>query len=801
MAHIQTLTLAREQPSLLQRVRGAVTAVRSYWRSPISSSSHDGWNEFWGTTPSATGVTVSSETALTYAPFFSGVQLISRDVASLPLFHYKRLKPFGKQKYTDSWIYGLLHDEFNPEMSSMTAREIMQAHVLTWGNAYAEIERDSANRPVALWPLTPDRVAPYRDARGALRYRVTGIDGPSVTLPAADVLHIHGLGYDGLVGYSLIAKARDSIGLGIATERFGATFFGNGATFGGVISYPGARPTELSEKSYREQLEGKHQGVARAHKLLALYNGASYTRIGIPPDDAQFLETRKFQIEEQARWLNLPPHKIGALDRATFSNIEQQSIDYVISCLRGWLVRWEQELNRKLISPLEQQQQFCEHVMDALLRGDTESRYRAYAIGRQWGWLCADDIRDWENLSPLPNGQGQVFLVPANMWPADKIPDPTAKPEAAPPTNTETTPTKPTREQIDALQRQLTDATATLRQQLDALADAEAARTQAAVSAAEIKAFDTLTRAQTSEIETLRAQIVEQQRTVSSLTQALDDAQAAIKAADERAASEAVQCAAAEAIAEKALADSTLLSTRVRELDTAKAEAEQVAARHDEARKLATDAATAAQSAEREAEVQVVRLVVGMQQVTAAKSEADAMIETLRAQLAEAQQATAASIAARRVAEAEFETARAQVITRDDQLRAVKVAHRGLLVETFQRLLQREIDRARKHQMSREKFRHWLDSFYQVHADVCRDALRPVVAAWLDSANREHSETQLSAFVTTYVQASERELRDVADARTDQDFITELNGVLQHWERHRASDTADRILREGLHHG
>jgi HK97 family phage portal protein len=365
-------------------------------------------------------VAVSEQTALNYSAVWSAVTLIAGDVASLPLILYKRLPGGGRERFLQHPLYRLLHDEPNSEMSSLTFREVLTAHLLTWGNAYAEIERDIAGRPVALWPLTPDRVTPLRDPSGALVYRVNNPGKADSMLDPGRVLHVSGLGFDGLMGYSVVAKARESLGLGVAAERFGATFFGNGATFGGILSHP-SKLSDVALKHLKESIEARHAGVDKAHKFLMLEEGMSYANIGIPPDDAQFLETRQFQIEEVARWFNVPPHKIGYLKYGTYSNIEQQAIDYVTGTLRRWLVRWEQEVTRKLIAPSERRQQYVEHLVDALLRGDTASRYSAYATARQWGWLSVDDIRERENMNPLPDGSGQMYLVPTNMLPADLL--------------------------------------------------------------------------------------------------------------------------------------------------------------------------------------------------------------------------------------------------------------------------------------------------------------------------------------------------------------------------------------------
>jgi hypothetical protein len=252
-----------------------------------------------------------------------------------------------------------------------------------------------------------------------------------------EVLHIKGLGGDGISGYSVIGMARQSLGLGVAAEQYGARLFANGSRPSGVLRHPG-RLSDGASKRLKDDWENMHKGLDQAHRVAVLEEGVEWQTIGIPPEDAQFLETRKFQVTEMARWLRLPPHKLADLERATFSNIEHQAIDYVTSALRIWLVRWEQAIHSRLLTSAERGTFFAEHLVDALLRGDTKSRYEAYAIGRTWGWLSADDVSEMENRNPLPDGRGEVYLVPLNMMPAPTpeeaaTPPPAPEPPAPPP--------------------------------------------------------------------------------------------------------------------------------------------------------------------------------------------------------------------------------------------------------------------------------------------------------------------------------------------------------------------------------
>lgn len=375
----------------------------------------------FGYSPVSSGVNVSEDKALNFSAVWRAVSLISGSLASLPLHLYRR-KDDGRDRADSHPVAKILRNP-NPEMSAMVFRETLQAHVLTWGNAYAEIVRSGGGRPIALVPIAPNRVRVERDAQRNVVYRVGNPDGTATTLQHDEMLHVPGLGFDGLVGYSVIRRARESIGLGLATEQFGAAFFGNGAWPGIVAEYPGKLTKEAIAR-LRESWNLQHMGPDNAHKFSVLEEGMKVSKgMSIPPDDAQFLETRKFQVVEIARWFGVAPHKLMDLERATFSNIEHQALEYLQDTLRPWLVRWEQECDRKLLMDGERDTYYCEHLVDALLTVDIAARYNAYAVARNWGWLSADDVRRKENMNALPDGQGEIYLIPANMMPADKARD------------------------------------------------------------------------------------------------------------------------------------------------------------------------------------------------------------------------------------------------------------------------------------------------------------------------------------------------------------------------------------------
>ncbi len=374
------------------------------------------WGE-WLNLGSKAGVSVTEQSSLKSTAVWACVRLLSETVASLPLPVYRRQSPRGKDRAIDHPLYTLLHDAPNPEMTSYTFREMLQAHLVTWGNCYAEIDYGAdgygTGYPKALWPLLPSQMQVER-VKGQIVYEYTLPDGKQMTIPNYRVLHIPGLGYNGLVGYSPIRMAKEAIGLSLATEEFGARFFGNGSSFGGFLEHP-AKLSDEAQKRLLKSFEEKHQGLSNAHRLAILEEGMKYHSSGIPPEDAQFLETRQFQVSEIARFFHIPPHMIGDLSKATFSNIEHQTIEFVVYTLRPWLVRWEQVLNRKLLTESERKQFFIEFLVDGLLRGDSLSRGAFYKEMFMMGSMSPNDIREKENMNPIEGGDN--YFIPLNMMP------------------------------------------------------------------------------------------------------------------------------------------------------------------------------------------------------------------------------------------------------------------------------------------------------------------------------------------------------------------------------------------------
>lgn len=373
---------------------------------------------FFGSSNS--GKPVNERTAMQTSAVYACVRVLSETLASLPLHVYKYVDNGGKEMQTQHYLYPVLHDNPNPEMTSFVFRETLMSHLLIWGNAYAQIIRDGRGRVLAMYPLLPNRMEVDRAPSGALVYTYRlNIDDvqykkeTTLTLGPDDVLHIPGLGFDGLVGYSPIAMAKNAIGMALATEEYGATFFANGANPGGVLEHPGVIK---DPQKVKDSWNSAYQGGGKAHKVAVLEEGMSYKSIGIPPEQAQFLETRKFQINEIARIFRVPPHMVGDLERSSFSNIEQQSLEFVKYTLDPWVIRWEQALQKSLILPSEKNSHFVKFNVDGLLRGDYAKRMNGYALARQNGWMSANDIREMENMNRIPAEEGgDLYLVNGNM--------------------------------------------------------------------------------------------------------------------------------------------------------------------------------------------------------------------------------------------------------------------------------------------------------------------------------------------------------------------------------------------------
>lgn len=371
---------------------------------------------------STAGKAVNERSAMQMTAVYACVRILSEAIAGLPLHLYEYGCDGSKAKAVEHPLYFLLHDEPNKEMTSFVFRETLMTHLLLWGNAYAQVIRNGKGEVIALYPLMPNRMEVNRTDKGQLYYQYTTssddaptVEGSTAVLMPEDVLHIPGLGFDGLVGYSPIAMAKNAIGLAIATEEYGAKFFANGAAPSGVLEHPG---TIKDPQRVRDAWMSQFSGSRNAGKVAVLEEGMKYTPISISPEQAQFLETRKFQINEIARIFRVPPHMVGDLEKSSFSNIEQQSLEFVKYTLDPWVIRWEQSLQRTLLSSEEKKRYYFKFNLEGLLRGDYASRMTGYATARQNGWMSANDIRELENLDRIPAELGgDLYLINGNMLP------------------------------------------------------------------------------------------------------------------------------------------------------------------------------------------------------------------------------------------------------------------------------------------------------------------------------------------------------------------------------------------------
>ncbi len=374
---------------------------------------------FFGVTSSSK--IVNEKTAMQTTAVYACVRILSEAIASLPLHVYSYKDGGGKQMEINHPLYKVLHDEPNPEMTSFTFFEVMMCHLLLHGNAYAQIIKNGKGEVVALYPLLPNQMDVERDEKGRLQYIYTrqSDENPNfkdlgqIILKYEDVMHIPGLGFDGLIGYSPIAMAKNAVGLTIAAEEYGSAFMKNGASPGGVLEHPGVLK---NPEKVRESWNEIYRGSGNGHKVAVLEEGMHFTPITLKPDELQFLETRKFQLDEIARLYRIPPHLIGDLEHATFSNIENQSLEFVKYTLDPWLIRLERAMQKALLLPSEKGKYIIKFNVDGLLRGDYASRMQGYAVGRQNGWFSANDIREMENMNPIPDEEGgNLYLVNGNM--------------------------------------------------------------------------------------------------------------------------------------------------------------------------------------------------------------------------------------------------------------------------------------------------------------------------------------------------------------------------------------------------
>jgi len=379
----------------------------------LSVPSEEAFAAFCGGIKAASGEHVNERTAMGLSAYLACIKNISEDVGKLPFSLYKRLKPRGRQSLDTHPVSRLIHDEPNPEMSAMTFRETITQHALGWHGGFAEIVRNGGGRPEQLWPLDPNCVQVMRDKEPpySAYYWVHGWKRFEIT----DILHIHGLGYDGLTGYVLSRVAKDPIGNALAAQNFSGEFYANGITTSGVLTLPDAM-SEKALANLRASFEMRH-GRGEHHRPLILEQGATWTNISNSPRDSQMVEVLEHGDEEICGLFRMPPHKIGRLKRSTNNNIEQQALEYVVDCLLGWLVRWEQEGNKKLLMPSEKPTLYSKHCVEMLLRGDMTARSTFYREQFNIGAMSSNDVRELEDRNPIEGGD--AYFVNATMVPLD----------------------------------------------------------------------------------------------------------------------------------------------------------------------------------------------------------------------------------------------------------------------------------------------------------------------------------------------------------------------------------------------
>lgn len=399
--------MAENKPGLLARIlRASPENPRTSLSKPAS------W--LFDIFRSSTGIPVDETSAITLSAVWASVRIISETLASIPVDVYYR-DGETRRRASEHPVSKLIAHNPNKTSSSFTFRETLAANLCLHGNAYAIIVRDAAARPIELVSVHPNRVK-IKVNKGEKFYTVDD----KKTYSDEEMLHFVGLSFDGVKGQSPLDALRDAIGMGIAAQQFGAEFFGNGANMGGVLTHPG-RLTDDQIKRLKDSWNRSNAGLGKSNGTAVLEEGMKYERIGIPPDAAQFLQSRRFTVEDIARAFRVPPAMLAEMSNSsTRANVEEQAISFVRDTMNPYIARFETELNRKLFREDELGTYYVRFTVDGLLRGDIKSRYSSYSIARQWGWLSVNDIRDLENLNPIEGGD--TYLSPLNMAPVAESP-------------------------------------------------------------------------------------------------------------------------------------------------------------------------------------------------------------------------------------------------------------------------------------------------------------------------------------------------------------------------------------------
>lgn len=399
---------------------GFIQRIRSFFN--LSVSDPKAWNpNLWNLVgQESAGENVSEETALTYSAYWCAVNLLSSTISSLPL-HLMQKSGKDKRIYDDIPLYTLMHSQWNPFMTAKTGRQTIAAHVFTWGNGYAEKVLNGYGEVVELWPIPPDRVVRIEMYDGDLLYGIN-VGGETRWLPRRQVLHLHGLGFDGFVGYSVVAMARKTLGLGMAMETFGSNLFSQGINPGAIVTHPASIK---NREDLQKALTIAYSGLGKTHRLMLLEEGMTFDRVGIPPNDSQFIESRQFTIGDVARWLNIPLHKLHEMTKSSFNNISEEQVSYVVDSVLPWLTDFEQEYWMQLLTKRQQGKQlYWKHIVEGLLRGDSESRAKFYEIMVRNGIFTRNEVREKEDMNPHPNPMADELTIEANMQVLGQAPTP-----------------------------------------------------------------------------------------------------------------------------------------------------------------------------------------------------------------------------------------------------------------------------------------------------------------------------------------------------------------------------------------
>ena len=360
---------------------------------------------------SITGVTIDEDTVFNLSVVYACVNAITQTIGSLPLILYKRVGE-GKERASDHYLYDILRNTPNPHILPSAFKESIMANVLTWGDGYAEIEFDVSGRPLAFWPIPASRVKPRLIGKD-LVYDIT-LDNKIARLPAFRIFHVPGLSFNGIEGVTPIQKSREAFGMALASQEHAGRYFSNDGTPPFAIKHPG----KLGQEAYdrlKKEIEDMHRGLEKKHRMMLMEGGLTLEKIGMSAADSQLLEQRKFSVSDIGRMFRVPPHIIGDLERATNNNIEQQSIEFLTLCIQPWLVKYEEAIQRRVITEDDRDKYFSEYLVAGLLRGDIKTRYEAYGIALDRGFFCVNDVRRFENMNEIKGGD--VFYKALNLGP------------------------------------------------------------------------------------------------------------------------------------------------------------------------------------------------------------------------------------------------------------------------------------------------------------------------------------------------------------------------------------------------